>query len=59
MNNTQIMPENGARMLNLTNNSKDGLAQAQAQVMSPKAVAALAQKTHANEASKFQASPYL
>lgn len=59
MNHTQIMPENGARMLNLTHNSNDGLPQAQAPAISPKAAASLAQKMTGNDISKFQASPYL
>ena len=41
MNNTQIMPENGGRMLNLTNNSNDDLTKTQPQAISPKAAASL------------------
>lgn len=59
MNHTQIMPENGPRMLSLTHNSNDGLNQAQPPAMSPKANASLAQKPNTNDISKFQASPYL
>jgi len=59
MNNTQIMPDNNGRMLNMANNSNDCLTQP-AQPTSPKFVQGAAHKMNLQDASKMpQTSPYL